>query len=136
MKGINPNSLKIDKVFTLGILSNMWSIEGMNISFDIHWPWIPKYAKKKKNYSRNIIHYRITIIVKEIYMGIKEKQKIKITKNAYGRKFHWLENPRISSYQKKGKVTHPIHCLKGYVIAWILEQALSSFVRGTTTSQI
>jgi len=40
-------------------------------------------------------------------MDIKGKQKIKIMKNAYGRKFHPLENPGISSYQKKGKVDSP-----------------------------
>ena len=67
---------------------------------------------QNKNYSRNIIHYRITRIVKEIYMGIKGKQKIKIIKNAYGKKFHRLENPRISFYQKKGKVDSPYSLLE------------------------
>ena len=50
--------------------------------------------------------------MKKIYMGIKGKLKIKIIMNAYGKKIHRLENPGISSYQKKGKVDSPYSLLE------------------------
>ena len=45
--------------------------------------------------------------------------------------FMGQENRRNSSYQKKGKVDSPHSLLQRFVITWILDQALLSFVGGT-----
>ena len=61
----------------------------------------------------------------------KQKKKKKIIKSLMSKNFMGQENRRNSSYQKKGKVDSPHSLLERFVITWILDQALLSFVGGT-----
>ena len=60
----------------------------------------------------------------------KKKKKKKI-ESPMSENFMDQENRRNSSHQKKGKVDSPHSLFETFVIAWILDQALLSFVGGT-----
>ena len=82
MKGIYPNS------FHWGMLSNNWSANKMNSSCEMKSSGHEFLNTHYKNHSRYIIFpSRPTIIVKELNMGIKEKQPTK--KNS---RTHMAEN--------------------------------------------